>query len=189
MWVITRFRLQIDRYPMVGERISVETWASSRTNGIRAVREFRFIDESGKQLGNAKSIWLLLDAGKKRPVRLPEAVLSICNFERSDPEEFELPRLQGPGRIDVAKTFAVGWREMDANNHVNNVTYVEWLLETLPLETRRDKKLEQLDVEFLGEACFDDQVTAESEIDAESSVHRLKSAAGTLLSLAVVRHV
>jgi len=189
MWVLTRFRLQMDSYPKVGEKVTVQTWASSRTNGIRAVREFCFLDAQCRPLGRGSSIWLLLHAVSKRPVRLPQALWDICNLERSDPEEFEVPRLRPPLHPTQSKVFEVGWKELDSNNHTNNVHYIEWALEALPLPLRRDRMLAQLDIEFLAEAFFGDRVTSEVELRGELSIHQLKNAAGTLLSLLVARSI
>jgi len=55
MWVLTRFRLQMDCYPKVGETVTVQTWASARTNGIRAVRDFCFLDSQGRPTGRGSS--------------------------------------------------------------------------------------------------------------------------------------
>jgi acyl-ACP thioesterase len=187
MWVVTRFRLQMERYPRVGESVTVETWASTRTNGLRAHREFLFLDSSGAVLGRANSIWLLLDVSRKRPVRLPQVILDICNPERSDRDEFEIPRLQRPANPSSGKVFEVGWKDLDSNNHANNVNYIEWALETLPLETRRDQKLVQLDVEFLSQAFHSDKVTSEVEIAGRTSIHQLTNSSETLLSLVVAR--
>ncbi len=189
MWVLTRFRLQMEHYPRVGERVTVQTWASSRTNGIRAVRDFCFLDSEGRPAGRGSSIWLLLHAVSKRPVRLPQALLDICNAELSNHEEFEIPRLRAPVHPTEAKVFEVGWKELDSNNHTNNVYYVEWALEALPLAMRRDRMLARLDIEFLAEAFYGDRVTSEAELRGEVSIHQLKNAAGTLLGLLVARSV
>lgn len=189
MWVLTRFRLQMEQYPRNGDLVTVETWASSRTSGVRAVREFQFVDAGGKVLGRALSIWLMLDAVKKRPVRLPHEIHEICNAERSDPAEFEIPRLTPPEKISRTRGFEVGWIDLDANSHVNNGKYLEWALEALPLERNRDQRLAQIDIEFLAEAFYADQVISEVEICREVCVHELKNAAGTLLTLAVSRWV
>jgi acyl-ACP thioesterase len=189
MWVLTHFRLQMDRYPQVGQKVTVETWASSRTNGIRAIRDFCFVDAEGKPMGRGSSIWLLLDAASKRPVRLPKAIWDICNPERSDPEEFELPRLRPPLRPSAPKFFNVGWKELDSNNHTNNVHYIEWALEALPLEIRRDRMLAQLDIVFLAEAFYGDRISSEVEICDAMSTHQLKNQAGTLLALLLTRTV
>ncbi len=189
MWILTRFRLQMERYPQNGDSVTVETWASSRTNGIRAVRQFQFLDADGGRLGRAASIFLMMDSVRKRPVRLPEVVLALADEERSDAEEFEIPRLKAPEDPGRQQTLSVGWKDLDANDHANNVSYVEWALEALPLEMNRDRMLAQFDIEFLAEAFYGDQIISAVEVNDSACTHQLKNAAGAVLALAVSRWV
>jgi hypothetical protein len=121
-WTLARFRLLMARCPQNGDAATVETWASTRTPGIRAVRKFHFLDSEGALLGTADSIIIMMDVERKRPVRLPQVVLDLAYAERSDPEEFEIPRLRPAGNV--------------------------WGLAALPLEVNRDRHLAQLDIEF-----------------------------------------
>ena len=187
MWVLTRFRLQIDRYPESGEHLRVETWSSSRTNGIRGVREFEFFDASGEPLGRAASIFLMLDMTRRRPVRLPQLIFDLANPERSDEEEFETSRLTAPGNPNNQRHLNVWWKDLDANNHANNVSYVDWALEALPIEINRDRTLTQLDIEFLAEAFYGDDIISEVETRGEICSHQLKNSAGKLMALAVTQ--
>ncbi len=182
-WIITRFRLQMERYPQSGEAVTVETWASSRTNGIRAVREFCFVDESGESVGRAAGIFLMMDLARKRPARLPQVVDDMVDAERSDPEEFEIPRLRALGRVDGERRFVVGWKELDANGHANNVSYLEWALDAAPLEWNRDGLLRQLDLEFLAEAFYGHEVTSRVEVGEGECGHQLVSGGGVTLGL------
>ena len=183
MWILTRLRLVMNRYPNHRDAVRVETWASSRTNGIRAFREFQFFDESGMALGRAISIWLMLDISTKRAVRLPQIILDICNPERTDPDEFEIPRLTAPENASNGRIFEVGWKDLDQNNHLNNVNYVQWALEALPLEINRDRIMAQMDIEFLAEAFYGDQVTSEVEVSGLCCSHVLRKAEGSALAL------
>ena len=66
------------------------------------------------------------------------------------------------------------WRDLDANRHANNVSYIEWALETIPPEVRRQQKLAHLDVEFRGEALLGQEIVcgAERESSSESMFYR-----------------
>jgi acyl-ACP thioesterase len=185
MWVLTRFRLRMHRYPVCGEPVTVETWASDRTNGIRAVRDFQFLSADGEVIGHALSLWLMLDVTKRRPVRLPQVVLDIRNPERSIPGDFEFPRLKAPEQTAYHRQFQVGWRDLDANNHANNVNYIEWALDVLPLGVCRDYMLTQLDVEFLSEALYGQEITsaAGKEPEATTFCHHIGNGQATLAVL------
>ncbi len=164
MWILTRFQLQMERYPQNGDAVVVETWASSRPNGIRAVREFRFLDTDSLPLGRAAGIFLMMDVARRRPIRRPQGVLDIINAERNNPDEFEIPRLRAPQDPTSERKIKVSWRDLDANNHANNVSYIDWALEALPLERNRDRMLVQFDIEFLAEAFYGEDSSSIVEI-------------------------
>ncbi|HEY9757979.1 MAG TPA: acyl-ACP thioesterase domain-containing protein, partial [Oculatellaceae cyanobacterium] len=83
MWVLSRLRLCLYKTPYWRSKIAVVTWPSTRSKGIRAHRDFQIFDaESNELLGEASSIWLLLDRQSRRPVRLPQII-----------EPFRLPGL------------------------------------------------------------------------------------------------
>lgn len=165
----------------------METWASARTNGIRAVRQFCFLDSVGSVLGTADSIFLMMDEARKRPLRLPKQVLDLAYAERSNPEEFEIPRLKPPANPTWKRSLPVCWKDLDANDHANNVSYVEWALEALPLQMNRDQHLAQFDIEFLAEAFYGDQISSEVELGVDVCVHQLTNQTGAVLSLATSR--
>jgi hypothetical protein len=56
------------------------------------------------------------------------------------------------------------------------------------MELRRDRMLTQLDIEYLAEAFYGEEVTSEVEMRAGVSLHQLKNQAGTVLSVALARH-
>ena len=56
--------------------------------------------------------------------------------------------------------------------------------EVLPLEMNRDLTLAQLDIEFLAEAFYGDQVCSEMEMGHDVCIHQLRNAAGATLCLA-----
>ncbi len=136
-------------------------------------------------MGHALSLWLMLDVTKRRPVRLPQVVLDIRNPERSITGDFEFPRLKQPEQTAYHRQFQVGWRDLDANNHANNVNYIEWALDVLPLGVCRDYMLRQLDVEFLNEALYGQEIksAAGKEPEATTFCHQIGNGQTTLALL------
>ncbi len=182
-WVLTRLALRFDTLPRRGDEVVVETWGSSRLGGVRAYRDFRVLDHTGKTLGKASSVWLMLDRATRRPVRLPETVLRFRNPDRPPDEEFDRLRLSMPERIDTEERFRVRWRDLDANGHANNVCYIEWAIETVPLELRRDGRLTALDAEFRGEALLDQEVVCTAERNGNAFRHSIGIAGGSVLAV------
>lgn len=70
-WVLNRWLLRMDKYPKLGEKISIETWPS-KFERFYGTREFSIKDSEGNRLGQASSQWIYLNLDKKRPMRIPE---------------------------------------------------------------------------------------------------------------------
>ena len=67
-WVLTSWQIVVDRYPRIGERIRVATWATE-FNGLYGYRNFCMWDEKGERAACANSIWAFMDLEKGRPVK------------------------------------------------------------------------------------------------------------------------
>ncbi len=184
MWVLTRLAVQVFSAPRLGDEIRVETWASDRTGGVRAYRDFRMFDAAGGVIAEGASLWLLLDLKTRRLVRLPESVLAIRHPERVGAEAVDSTTLTAPASVTVGEEFKIRWGDLDENGHANNIRYIEWVVETLPVETRRNAVLTSLDIQFLNEGLLGEAVISASEQTDEGFRHRLTAGDGRVLAIA-----
>ena len=65
--------------------------------------------------------------------------------------------------------FKVRYGDIDSNMHVNNVKYVEWAVESLPLEVILNYQLEELSVIFEKECRYGAEIIASYEIKENES--------------------
>ena len=70
-WMLSAWQIVIERYPKLGEEITVSTWASG-FKGICGDRNFCMRDEAGEITACANSLWVYMDLQKGRPAK-PEA--------------------------------------------------------------------------------------------------------------------
>ncbi len=115
MWVIVRLALQLSAFPQVGDSVVVETWPTSRMDGFRAYRDFRLRSAEGTLLGEAASLWLMLDAKTRRPVRMPASVLEGRHPLFVTPEPVESLELVEPQAVTSQQQVRVRWRDLDVN--------------------------------------------------------------------------
>ena len=57
-------------------------------------------------------------------------------------------------------SFAVRYSDLDINQHVNNVNFVEWVIEGVPSATLSASVPAELEINFLAEAFHNDQILA-----------------------------
>ena len=64
-WVLTRFAVEMNRFPEQYENISVETWIED-VGRASTTRNFCIRDSKNEIIGNACSIWVMLDLNTRR---------------------------------------------------------------------------------------------------------------------------
>jgi acyl-ACP thioesterase len=158
-WVLSRLRIRLRDLPGWQAQVTVQTWPSG-LDRLFALRDFRILSE-GREIGAAVSAWLVLEANNRRPIR-PESVRDwreIIHPERSIALGLErLPGVEGRTPPLQERELPVRYADLDMNLHANNTRYVEWLLEAVPLEVLRERRLAELDIDFLAEAGHGERV-------------------------------
>lgn len=129
-WMLHRWKVKINDFPLARDFIYVKTWPSNFRK-FYANREFKILDKNEKELVNASSIWIFLDMKKKRPIRVTEEITNLYDVKNDmlfdDFYDFNMD-FDTEGALE----FRVRKADIDYNNHVNNVKYFQWMLETLP---------------------------------------------------------
>lgn len=162
-WVIHQWNIKIDRYPVFGEKIKVRTYPEGFYK-FYAFRKFEVFDAGNNKMVNGDSVWLLLDADKKRPVKVPEQLAHAYGLEKELADDSRIVKLKEPLRVDSEREFKVRFSDIDINNHVNNVQYFEWAFESLPEDMLKNYSVKNLKLTYKKEARFGDTVTARSEV-------------------------
>jgi len=185
-WVLTRWSVNIKKYPSRNETAVIETWPSN-FHRFYATREFRITGAGGFLLGMATSLWVFLDLNRKRPVRIPDFIQNAygANPDRMIDDDFsDIPELDKP---EGSLSFRVRLSDIDSNNHVNNTRYAEWMLEAAPLYLHTDFRLSALEIAYkketgYGSSVISEYAAAESSGTGEALLHRiLDSDTGTEL--------
>jgi len=177
-WVLARLRLSIDSLPEWGDTFTIETYPVG-TDRMFALREFTILDNDGNSIGRATSGWLVVDAGRQRPVR-PEAL--VADLDLSQPcYPGSTGKLVPPGDSTRFGPFPVRLHDIDQYRHVNNTAYLEWILDCMadsgrgasvsPLDDtdNQPSRCVELRMDFLQEAVLTDQYV----IDVETGVRHV----------------
>ena len=154
-WVLARMAVRFERLPLWRERVTVETWPSGR-DGLRATRDVLLRDDADEILARARTVWFVLDVARRRPVRLPSAVLALDPPER--PAALDLPPTPTPPEtIRQSATFTVRHLDLDRNEHANNARFARWALDAADQDPSR---LSMLDLAFRSEAVLGDGIVS-----------------------------
>ncbi|MGB4703791.1 MAG: acyl-ACP thioesterase domain-containing protein [Candidatus Saccharicenans sp.] len=155
-WVVSRYHVLIDRYPRLGEKITVSTWASGKY-GYYALRDFEMTDAEGKKIAAATSSWMIIEINSRRPVKVEGLFPDELVLERRALED-EFPVLPGIERLDFKTTFRVMFEDLDYNRHVNNVVYSRWAVEGMPREMLFSARPVELEINYRAEAFYGEEI-------------------------------
>ena len=158
LWVLSRIRLEIRRYPAIGETLELETYPSG-PDKLFATRQFTLRDADGETAARASSCWLLLDGATFRP-RKVLATLELplpANGDRI--RHFtELDKLAAPdGTVDRVE-HRVRHSHIDVNCHLNNAFYAAFIADTLGELTGDFRAPRELQVNFLHAGALGDRI-------------------------------
>jgi len=178
-WMLTKFHLRVDRFLAGRQPMTTETWPSG-FEGRYACREFRFYAGEPRALfAVAASQWLMVDLQRGRAVKIPDAFPNPfpCDAQRVIPQPF--PDLEPAGPEVHRAEFLVRLADLDINQHVNSLRYIDWIIEAVPDRLWTTHGVGTLLVEYRRQSAYGDTVVA--------ATHREPAAATT--PAPVFRHV
>jgi acyl-ACP thioesterase len=156
MWVLSRMKIRVHRYPVWDEMVSVETWHRGMER-IFGMRDFRIRDAAGEALAVASSAWLIVDMESRRPVRPDD---SILQDNRGEESVFgtHLGKIELPDEPELLASHPVVYSDLDIVGHVNNVKFIEWCIDAAVPATYNGAGIREFEINYLHEALPGDQV-------------------------------
>ncbi|KAG8379451.1 hypothetical protein BUALT_Bualt07G0089900 [Buddleja alternifolia] len=156
IWVVTRIHVQVDKYSSWGDVVEIDTWVDAAgKNGMR--RDWIIRDcNTHKIITRATSTWVTMNRETRRLSKIPDEVKNevqpfylnraAISTKNSDCEKIEKLTRETAERIRTG--LAPRWSDMDANQHVNNVKYIGWILESVPTNVLEDYNMKRMTLEY-----------------------------------------
>jgi acyl-CoA thioesterase FadM len=162
-WVITRSQIEIFRYSRWPEVLNVETWAQEPIR-LHLPRAVKAKDKNGAPVFLAKTYWAVLDLSSNRPLRALDLAQRIGVPPKEDLDhqlDMKLAKQEDETEsMHVLSTFKprISYLDTDRNQHVNNISYLNWALDSLPASFRNRLKVSEADVSYLRQTYLEDDV-------------------------------
>lgn len=159
-WVLARQRIAVDHLPRWGDTVRIRTWPSGHDR-LFFHRDFEITMDDGRRVLRASNAWSLIDI-EKRARANPETYMKMELPEGPPVFESRPAKLQGCSCID-GQIEPVTYGDLDLNGHVNNVRYVEWALDSLPLGFHEMHSVKELECNYLAEALYGQSISVYTE--------------------------
>ena len=158
-WMLLRLSIRRSQIPTGRQPLKIETWPSG-FDARFAYREFRlYTEDCAVPAAVADSHWMMVDTRTGRPVRLQDRFTEKHLNPRGREAGLKFPSITPGDTAPVSEQdFRIRCSDIDVNNHVNNLHYVNWIQETVPEHYLRSGTINSLDIEYRQGAVFGDTV-------------------------------
>ncbi len=176
IWMLHKWSINLNRSPVFGQQILIRTLPVS-VAGFMGFRKFWVLDENGQTLVEADSAWLFVNTSTKRPIRISDDMKHAYGHYNQPESKLEMPEVPGFAQPHFSKEFNVRYADIDINEHVNNVRYVDWALEAIPVEILRSHRLSNIRIIFRKETVYGQKVNSQVQVlfaaDSVKCIHRI----------------
>lgn len=175
-WVLISGIMKMERYPGYKENITIRTWLSKYTT-IKGVRHNIIYDELNNIIGRAKSLWIFFDIAQRRPIPIFDDIKERWSFCNEESIDYDISKKIEPVKEpDYELKFKINGYDTDMINHVNNIRYLQWIVESIPDEITDNYYLYSVDGRFTAEAYYGQTIVSltKNDIQDKSFIHSIK---------------
>lgn len=175
-WLLIGYKVKIFKRPVHGEKVNVITWGTE-IKGITAAREFEIKSEFGELLIVGLSNWVHINVKEKKLERVSDELATAYHMEkdRTNFNETRLKKLVEPESFKYEKEQYIDWNWIDANNHMNNIFYMDLVDIVLPDEISRNNELNYFEIMYKKEIKYKDTVRCLYSEDNDGCTITIKS--------------
>lgn len=130
VWVMSSWQIVVKRYPLMGEKVTIGTWPYE-FKGFVGYRNFCMMDEQGKEIACANTIWGLLDTDTGKPTKPSEEMLEGYKPEPRLEMEYAPRRIKVPQDSVLGEPVHIKNYHLDTNQHVNNGQFIRIAMDSL----------------------------------------------------------
>lgn len=157
VWMLLDWKMKVIKRPEYNEEIKAETW-SRKIERLCAYRDFQLKDKHGNVIVIGTSRWLFIDTIRRRPIRLTEDIVDLYESE-NDKMVFseEIQEIKYEDYI-FEKEYSVQRRDIDMNEHMHNLSYLDMAYEILPQDIYKNKIFDNVRIVYKKEIVYGENI-------------------------------
>jgi acyl-ACP thioesterase len=162
-WVLSSLKINIRALPAWKDNITLYTWART-TDKLFAYRDFEIYSEGTDEPEiRATSSWLIIDVQSKRPQRIHQYAGLMPLLSDKQALDNSLDKIPAVEEIHDSYKKVPAYSDLDVNHHVNNVKYVEWILDLFTMEYQKKHRIRDFEIEYRNEVGYKEVVKLEGQ--------------------------
>ena len=174
-WVLLHWKIKVLKRIKYGDSINVKTWSIGAIHAC-CYRDYEIYNENNELCVIGTSKWALIHL-EKGLMRLTDELVEKYQTENKLAfESFNFDKLKQPENSLLTFEYQVQRRDIDINNHMHNLCYLDLAYEALPKEIYENSSFNNVEImyksgAFLGDnlKCFYSQVDNEYFVTIKSN--------------------
>ena len=154
-WILIRIRVEIIRNPELDEQITIETYPQ-KPKAIELERDFIVKDQHGNIIIRAISTWIIMDIEKRRIRKSSLIDIEYPPFIEERAIDCELGKIAQFDNLELAYDKSIGYNDIDFNGHLNNIKYIDFIMECYSLENHSKYVLKTFEINYINEVLPED---------------------------------
>ncbi len=174
-WVLLAWKVKIIRRPIYNEELTIKTWAQN-INKISTYRDYEIYDEKENLLIIASSKWILINIYTGAIEKITDNI--IKDYDPEDKHVFEnknIDKLVEPKEYEREIEYKVIKRDIDINNHVHNLYYLDFAYEALPEDVYRADECNNIEVMYKKQIKLADEIVCLYAKEENENIVSIKS--------------
>ena len=175
-WALLSWKVKFFSRPKYGEIVTIKTWSRYSTK-LYCYRDFEIYNSNNEKIAIASSKWILINIAKGKIAKLEDNIMKLYQpEEKSVFDVVEIEKLQEPETILSTINYKIRKADIDVNNHVNNLCYVDIALEAFPGDSNEFNSCNEFEIMYRHQIRLGDDITASYSNENNENCIVIKSA-------------
>ena len=177
VWVIVEWDIHFVSPIEKIQKLTVKTKPTYFRKFI-AYRAYEILDQAGKIVCTATSKWAYINYETRKQETIPQVLYERFGVPENSQKPLKLDHMDFKIECVEGMTFKSRFSDIDINQHVNNVSYLKWALDSLPYEYIKEKSPSRLQVIYKKEVFIDETISVFTEVNGLETRHILHNRHG-----------
>ena len=172
-WVVLEYDMQVNRLPQYEEKFVITTEATSY-NKFFCYRDFYFKDTDGNILLTIHSTWCMMNLAERKIASITDDIVLPYESDKLNKlvRGYKYSELSG----DISeKDYTIKYWDLDLNGHVNNVRYLDWIIDSLDRSFLEKHEPAEFHLKYIKEIQYGTLVHSIMEKDNLTTNHEIIS--------------
>ena len=180
-WLLLDWKVKMFSHPKHREEITIKTWPKSFEK-CYSYRDFEVIDSNNNIIALASSKWILFNTKKKKIENVSDTIVN--SFGIVDKNVFKDcfdENTKEPVSNNLNFVYKIQRRDIDTNGHVNNLHYIDYALETLPIEVYNSTEFDNMQIHYKKEIKYGETINCYYSFEDNKHVITIKNEDNSIL--------